>query len=209
MKRTITVSGTGEARRPADLATVTLGIEATAASVAAAVAAAAEAMARLLEALKSAGVDASDLQTARVSTQPQHEYPPNQPPRLTGYIAQNSVRLTIRDIERAGSIIDAGISAAGDAGRLNGIAFGLSRPAELAEEARTAAVGNAYANARTLAVAAGVTLGKVLRIQEVGSESPQPRMLAMRMQAESARDTPIEAGETAVSVSVSVRYAIK
>ena len=209
MKRTITVTGTGEVKGVPDIARVELGAEAVRSTVAEARAAASDAAAKLIESLKASGVESKDIQTSRISIQPQHEYPPNEPPKLTGYQAQNTVRLTLRDLEAAGTVIDAAVAAAGDAGRLNGITFAFSKPDELAAEARRRAVAAALANARTLAAAAGVKVGDVLAIDETGGGSPQPRMYAMRMEAMNAKDTPIEAGESSVTASVVVRYAIK
>jgi uncharacterized protein YggE len=54
-----------------------------------------------------------------------------------------------------------------------------------------------------------VKLGKVLAIEEESAGNTQPRMMAMRMEALSAKDTPLEAGESSVAMSVVVRYAIK
>jgi uncharacterized protein YggE len=209
VKRTITVTGTGEVKGVPDIARVELGAEAVRTSVAEARAAASEGAAKLIESLKANGVDAKDMQTSRVSIQPQHEYPPNEPPKLTGYLAQNTVRVSLRDLDAAGAVIDAAVAAAGDAGRLNGISFAFSNPDALAAEARRRAVAAALVNARTLAGAAGVKVGNVLTVDEAGAGSPQPRMYAMRMEAMNAKDTPIEAGESSVTASVVVRYAIK
>ena len=209
MRRSITVTGLGEVKGVPDIARVELGAEAVRANVAEAREAATAAAVQLLAALRAAGVDPKDVQTSHVSLQPQHEYPPNAPPRLTGYLAQNAVRVTLRDLERAGATIDAAISAAGEAGRLNGIQFAFSAPELLASEARIKAIASALSSAKTFAAAAGVKLGKVLAIAEESRGNPQPRMMAMRMEALSAKDTPLEAGEASVAVSVVVRYAIK
>ncbi len=209
MKRRITVTGVGEVKRVPDIARVELGAEATRPTVVEARDAASEATSQLITALRNAGVDSRDIQTSHVSIQPQHEYPPNEPPRLTGYLAQNSIRVILRDLDKAGATIDAAVTAAGDAGRLNGIQFAFSAPEGLTTEARKRAVQAARSSAKTFADAAGVKLGKVLAMEETGSRGGEPRMLAMRMEAASAKDMPLEAGESTVSVSVTVAFAIK
>lgn len=210
MAKGITVTGTGEVRAAPDIAVVELGAEVLAGTVIEARSGASEAVARLVASLKASGVSAADIRTARISIQPQQEYPPNAAPRLTGYLATNSLSVTLRDLEAIGATIDDAVTAAGDAGRIHGITFAFSNPGALTTEARTRAIADAAANAKTFAKAAGVKVGAVVSISETSPRGGEPRlMMAMAMERGAAKETPIEAGELAVSVSVVVRYAIK
>lgn len=203
----ITVSGTGTVSAAPDIASVEIGAEALAGSASEARTAASEAAARIIAALKKRGLAPADIQTTRITVQPQHDYSSGQQ-RLTGYQASNMVQATIRDIDSAGPTLDAALEAAGDAARLHGFRFAFSDPAKLATEARTKAVAAARANAQTLARAAGVKLGRVEAITEVDESRPQPRMMMAKLEG-AAADMSIEAGESAVTVSVAVRFAIK
>jgi uncharacterized protein YggE len=91
---------------------------------------------------------------------------------------------------------------------LGGIAFLISNPKPLAEQARTAAVAYAAAKARTLASAAGVTLGPVMTIQESTSVRPVP-MFAMARVAAAAVPAPVAEGEETVTVDVTMTYEIR
>ena len=204
----IVVTGTGEVSAAPDIATLTLGVETTAGTVAEAAAAQATAANRLIERLLSAGVARLDIQTAGLSVTPQWEHRPNGPAVISGYSASNTLRVTLRELSRAGEVIDAAVGAAGDAGRVQGIAYGFSNPAPLLEQARLAAAKDARAKARTLAEGAGVRLGKVLSVTEgaPAGDRPQPRFKEMALAAAS---TPVEPGSSSLSVAVTIRFGIR
>ncbi|MFM8543302.1 MAG: SIMPL domain-containing protein, partial [Chakrabartia sp.] len=64
-------------------------------------------MARVQAALRQAGLKDREIRTDAVSLTPQYRYAPNEPPIVTGYQATNSLSLHVRDLARAGSLIDA------------------------------------------------------------------------------------------------------
>lgn len=208
MKRTITATGIGEARGTPDIARVELGAEAVGATVSAAREAANAAANAMIEALKAAAVAPADIQSSHVSIQTQMEYPQGGPPRVTGYTAENLLRVTLRDLGLAGAIIDSTVAAGGDHARLQGIQFSFARPEVLATLARKRAIENAAAHAATFAKAAGVKVGSVLSIAEQPARGGE-RPLAFAAQRLEAKSTPLETGESAITVSVSVRYAIR
>jgi uncharacterized protein YggE len=117
----------------------------------------------------------------------------------------NQVTVLVDDLTRLGTTLDALVRAG--ANQLGGISFSFRDPKPLAEGARREAVEDAAAKARTLAAAAGVTLGPVLSIQEGGGGFPIPR--PMMFEAAQARDVAIAPGESTVTVSVSMTYAIQ
>ena len=115
------------------------------------------AMAKVLAALKTAGIDARDIQTSRLSLQPQ--YAPNRsgPSPITGYRASNRVTVRIRDVGKVAGVIDTLVgSGANDIGN---ISFEVSQESKLLDEAREKAVADARRKAEIYARAAGVTLG--------------------------------------------------
>jgi uncharacterized protein YggE len=93
------------------------------------------------------------------------------------------------------------------ANQLGGIQFTVADPKPLAERARTLAVVDGAAKARTLATAAGVTLGPLMSIQETANVRPIPVFAMAR--AVAAEATPIAEGEERVSVNVTMTYAIQ
>lgn len=204
----ITVSGTGEAFAPPDVATLTLGIEVSAPTVAEARERAADAADRLIAAANKAnGVQDRDIQTTYIAVNPLYDYTPTgSPPRIAGYSVANILTVRVRDLDRVSAVIDDALGAAGDAARLNGIQFGIDNREALLREAREKAIADARARAETYAAAAGVRVGEVRAISEVSS----PSVIVPRAPATGAdaRSTPIEPGEASLSVTVTVTFAL-
>ncbi|MCL4240652.1 MAG: SIMPL domain-containing protein [Dehalococcoidia bacterium] len=204
----ISVSGLGEVRTEPDIAIINIGIEASGATVQEARDKGADAANKLIASLKSNGVEEKDILTTSVNLYPQYFYSQNDPPRITGYIANNQLAVTVRDLEKAGKVIDDGVAAGGDSARLQGIQFGIDDPKPLLKEAREKAVADARARAETYAAASGVKLGAIVAI----SESSPPSIPILRAPAtgyDAAAETPIQPGETTVSASVAIRFAIE
>jgi len=204
----ITVSGEGQVRSTPDLMTMSIGIEVEERTVAEARTAAADAATSLIDSLKSNGIAEKDIQTTSVSIYPRYTYPQNDQPRIIGYTAANQLTVKVRDLDRAGAVIDEAVGAAGEAARLQGISFGVDDPAPLLKEAREKAVSDAKSRAEAYARAAGVNVGAVLSISETtASYIPVSRDAGMAY-ADTEKVTPIEPGEATTSVNVTVRFAI-
>lgn len=204
----ISVSGLGEVRTEPDIAIINIGIEASGATVQEARDKGADAANKLIASLKSNGVEEKDILTTSVNLYPQYFYSQNDPPRITGYIANNQLAVTVRDLEKAGKVIDDGVAAGGDAARLQGIQFGIDDPEPLLKEAREKAVADARSRAETYAAAAGVKLGAIVAISE-SSPSSIPILRVPATGYDAAAETPIQPGETMVSASVAIRFAIE
>jgi uncharacterized protein YggE len=191
----ITVNGTGSVQTIPDLAQFSLGVESSGPTAREALAMNSERMRRVLAALLAAGVAKRDVQTQNVSVS--KAYPDN------GYSAQNSVSVTIRELARAGSILDAAsIAGAND---VYGPTLSRSDQDELQAKALREAVDDARAKARVLAEAAGVRLGTVTAITESAAE-PMPYYAAEL--AKSSSSAPIEPGKQEIQATVRVTFAI-
>jgi uncharacterized protein len=201
----ISVTGEAQISVPPDLATIDAGVATDAKTAREASDANNAAMAKVLQALKAANIDAKDYQTSRLSLQPQ--YAPNRssgPASITGYRASNRVTVKIRDITKVAGVVDVLVGAgANDVGN---ISFSVSQASKLLDEARAQAIADARRKAEIYAKAAGVTLGAPLSISEEGA--PQPAFRG-KMMAGMAAPTPIAQGEETLSLSVSVTWAIK
>src|SRR5215469_16331240 len=202
----ISVSGEASISVPPDLASVDAGVATDAKSAREASEANNVAMGKVMAALKAANIDPKDIQTSRLSLQPQ--YAPNRtgPSPIVGYRASNRVTVRIRDVSKVAGVIDTLVGAgANDIGNIN---FGVSQASKLLDDAREKAVADARRKAEIYARAAGVTLGAPLSISEEGAPQPVFRgKMAAPMAA--AAPTPIAQGEETLSVSVSVTWAIK
>jgi uncharacterized protein len=205
----IWVSGTGEVTATPDVAILTLGVEAQETTVKAAQSEASSAMNAVVDALKSNGVADKDIQTQWYSISPVTRWDDKTNEQITtGYSVTNMVTTKIRDISKAGTIIDAVTDAGGNLTRINGINFTVDDPTAYNTQAREKAMQDAAAKAQQLASLAGVTLGKVIYISESGSYIPQPYALK-DYAVSSSGFTPISPGELTITLSVSVGYSIE
>ena len=155
-----------------------------------------------------AGIPDNRMQTSNFSVQPQ--YPPfrpdnQEPQRIIGYQVSNTVTVVVDDLTKVGPTLDALVRSG--ANQLGGIQFTIADPKPLAERARTLAVVDGAAKARTLATAAGVTLGPLMSIQESSNVRPIPVFAMARAVAQES--TPIAEGEERVGVNVTMTYAIQ
>ena len=207
-QRTITVSGDAEIASKPDQARLSAGVVTQAETAAAALNANSTAMNRVFAALRMAGIPENRMQTSNFSVQPQYapyrqENP--EPQRIIGYQVSNNVTVTVDDLTKVGPTLDALVRSG--ANQLGGIQFMVADPKPLAERARTLAVADGSAKARTLATAAGVTLGLLMSIQETMVGRPIPVFAMAR--AVAAEATPIAEGEERIGVTVQMVYAIQ
>lgn len=204
--RQLTVTGTGEVARAPDMAVIRVGVGAENADAATALANTSEAMKRMQARLADVGVEPRDVQTSELSLNPVYEQKPNSNPRIVGFQATNAVTVRVRDISITGEVLGALV---GDgANRIDGVTFALQEPRAVMDEARRLAVADARRKAELLAEAAGVTLGPVRDIREVGGGG-QPRPMMMSRMASESMDVPMAEGEVGLSASVSVVYEIE
>src|SRR5579871_372550 len=166
----ISIRGEAQISVPPDIAFVDAGVATDAKTAREASEANNNAMAKVFAALKAANVDARDIQTSRLSLQPQ--YAPNRsgPSPVAGYRASNRVTVRIHDVSKVAGVIDTLVGAgANDIGNVN---FEVSQASKLLDDAREKAVADARRKAEIYARAAGVTLGAPLSISEEGAPRP-------------------------------------
>ncbi|MFI5046613.1 MAG: SIMPL domain-containing protein [Acidimicrobiia bacterium] len=199
--RRITVSATGQAKGTPDVADVTIGVSANGKAASDALDTANDRAAKVIAALKFAGVADDDIQTSGLSIMA--TYGDNG--SITGYEVSNTVTARLRDVTKAGDVLDGAAHVAGDEIRLQGITFGIDDDSALLATARTRAVKRARAQAQQLADAAGVSLGDVRTIDEGTVAVPFESRSAS---ADAASSVPIEPGTQTLSIQVTVVYAI-
>ena len=157
----------------------------------------------VVRALKAAAGSGAEVKTSGYSLQPQRVYRENQPPTITGYEARNSVTVTLSDLTKVGSVIDAAAQAG--ANDVAGIAFTLRQDRQARDRALSEATRVAVSKAQVIASALG---GRVVRIVEVQEEGFQQRPPVPIYQAEAymakqgAVATPIEVGALDISSKV-------
>jgi uncharacterized protein YggE len=191
----ITVQGSGTVGTVPDRAQLSFGVETRAATAKAALNGNAAEMRKVIAAVKAGG--ATDVQTQSVSLQPQY----TENGGVQGYVAQNTVAATIRDLAKAGAVIDAAVDAG--ANQVYGPSLSRGDQTELYKQALRAAVADARTRAQALAAAANLSLGRVTQVVEGGS-APSPVFSAAKADESG---TPIEAGTQQIVASVQVTFA--
>ncbi|HQV56601.1 MAG TPA: SIMPL domain-containing protein [Ilumatobacteraceae bacterium] len=204
INRTITVSGQGTISVKPDLATVELGARAEASSAVDALSTTNQKVDAVIKAVKAAGVSDDDITTSQLYVNASYD----RDGKPNGFSASNTVRVRVRGVDKAGPVIDAAASAAGENISLNGISFSMADPESVLADARTAAINNASKRAGEFAAAAGVKVGAVLQISEVSVSVPTPMYEMAADRTAAGASTPVVAGAQDMTVNVTVVYEL-
>lgn len=206
------LSGEGRASAAPDMAVITSGVVTQAETARAALDDNTAAMTKLIDSLKSAGIEARDIATSGFSVQPRYVYQQRndgtqEPPRISGYEVRNSVTVKVRDLAKLGGVLDKAVTEGSN--QIDNLSFDISNKDALLDEARKEALADARAKAELYAEAAGVKLGRLRELSEQVGHFPPPRPMMMRMEAKAASaDVPVERGEQEVSINVTATWEI-
>ena len=238
LRHTITVVGHGEVQARPDIVRANLGVEVLAPTVAEANRLANERASAIMAALASQGVAAKDIQTSNYSISFERQHPempmpmptpeppsspkgappvppgrplPPPPPsaRAGFYRVSNNVEVTIRDIAKAGPVLDAAVAAG--ANQVYGVHFAIDETEPFEAKVREEAVADARKKALVLARLHKKTLGEVLAVSEVVGGGPRPFHGATGMAAEmrDAGNAQLAPGELTLTGQVEVVYAFE
>lgn len=204
--RHVSVEGVGRVSAVPDMAVVRLGVQREARDAGSAMTAASEAMTVVLEQIESAGIAPEDVQTTRIGLDPRWQHSETgAPPRITGYVATNSLSVTIRELGDLGGLLDAVV--ADGANTMNGLSFEISETGSLEDAARVAAVEDARRKAGLLAEAAGAELGDVISIAE-GTQGGGPAPMFEAALSDRAA-APVAAGQLEIVVTVRAVFGLE
>ncbi|MBW6517096.1 MAG: SIMPL domain-containing protein [ANME-2 cluster archaeon] len=209
---TIIVGGTGTVSMSPDKAIVYLGVQTQAKDAQGAQQENAVKMEKIIKALKSAGISEDDMETSGYSIYPMRNYETPEP-TITGYTVSNQLKVTVKDIDDVGDVIDVAVDAG--ANEVQGVSFTLSDKAQqdAREQALENAVKAARADADTLARALDVAIVAPLEITTSGGSiaTPYPMSYAVAEEMGYAGSavrtpTPIQPGDVSVTAYVQVIY---
>jgi uncharacterized protein YggE len=198
----VTVNGEATVSVAPDAVVIRVGVSSQGKTAREASDANAHKMTAVLASIKESGIADRDVQTSRLSLQPQ--YDPNKagPARLQGFQVTNQVTVRIRDVDKLPTVLDKAITAG--ANEMSGIEFIVTEQSKLLDQARDEAIADARRKATLYAQAAGGKLGHVVSIVEEGSTPPpRPPMAALRMAV------PVAPGERELRAVVSVSYELE
>jgi len=198
----ITVTGEATVAVAPEAAVIRIGVSSLDKTARDASDANAKQMTAVIAAIKNDGIAERDIQTSRLSLQPQYDASKAGPARLTGFQATNQITVRIRDIEKLPTVLDRAIAAG--ANEMSGIEFVVPEQSKLLDRAREDAVADARRKAELYARAAGAKLGRVVAITEEGSAPPVRPMQVLR----SGAQVPIAPGEQNLKAVVTISYEL-
>ena len=203
----VVTSGQGEVRVVPDRATIVIGVETRAPTAQAAGADNARRQRAVIDTLTALGIPAARIQSAEYTVYPERVYDnEGRRPRITGYIARNSVRVQLENVALAGPAVDAALAKG--ANTINSLSFESSKADSARREALGSAIRQARADADAMAVAAGRCIYDVIELST--NEVMRPVMMEMAARGAAAdASTPIEPGEQTITVTVQGRWQLQ
>lgn len=212
----LTAGGQGIVSGVPDAVTINTGVVSSASTAQGALAQNNQIMTAVFAALKKLGVPDKAVRTTNLNLSPQYapaqpgviSFPNDRP--IVGYRVTNMVSVTLDDVRNAGTVLDALVAAG--ANQTSGLSYILKNNQALLTEARSKAVENAIERAHTYAAAAGVSLGSIHSISDIGPVSPffggmeqaAPALAPMPLPP-----PPLGVGEQTLRANVTVSWEIK
>jgi uncharacterized protein YggE len=206
--RTLSVSGEGRVSVAPDAASFTVGVEATAKTVAAASAEVNGKMKAVLDAVARAGVAAKDVRTVRYDVTVDRPWKDGKQQPIAGYRVSTAADVKVRELGKLGTILDS-VAAAGS-NQLHSLRMEKLDPKPQQLEALAQAYAAAREKAKAIAIAAGVELGEFVAVSEQGvSHRPVPMMMQARSMAADAAPVPVAEGELEYGARVEVVFGVR
>ncbi|MBN8582161.1 MAG: SIMPL domain-containing protein, partial [Anaerolineae bacterium] len=149
-----------------------------------------------------------DIRTTNFSIWSNPQYDPAGQITGTNYSVDNTVNVTVRELEKLGDLLDAAIQAG--ANSIYSIQFDVEDKTEATKQARTQAVEDAKVEAQELADASGLALVQIENINYYeSSATPFFEGKGGGGGGASEAAVPIQPGQLAISVTVNLTYSIK
>jgi len=207
-----TISVRGQASQMADIAVLSAGVTTEAADSKEALRENAARMERVLAAVRAAGVAKEDVHTSTIGLNPRYQYNNRETPRITGYVASNTLSIKVRDITKLGQILDSLVAQG--ANQIHGPSFQIDHPEASYDQARRNALKMAQARAALYAQALGLHVHRVVSLAEdsrSGNFGPREMVMAAQQSRAASADastTPVVSGEITVSVNLEVVFEL-
>ncbi len=207
--RTITVTGSKSIYITPDVAYISVGVHTEGASVAQAVNKNNNQVNQVIAAIKEMGIAEKDISTSNFSVYTRENYDMDGNRTADTYMVDNTVTLTVRNIDQLGDLLDVSVEAG--ANTIYGISFDLLDKGPALSEGRTAAVQDAATQAQELAAAGNLTLGEIQTINYYSS--PYPMAVGGYGYGgagfAAADKVSVSPGQMVIQVDVTVVYAIQ
>lgn len=204
--RTISVSGSGSVKLPADTAKLTFSVVTKEATALASVQNNAKKMNKVYDALKKIGISEDNISTSNYSLYQETFWKDGKD--IPGqYVTSNNIIVVLDDVEKSGLVIDTAIEAG--VNQMNGISFFVKDSKEALDQARKLAFQQAKEKAELYATEAGCKVGKVMSIMENSGSYPVVREMADAKMMTASNSTMISAGQDSITATVSVVFELR
>lgn len=202
----VVVIGNGKINVKPDIAILRLGVETLDMDCAKSQKDNANTMAKVIQAVKNAGIKEEQIQTTSYNIMKKYNYSGSSE-KFEGYMVSNGVSIVVKDIEKAGEIFDIAIKAG--ANTAEGIEFNISDRNVKYKECLKLAMQDAKDKASVIMAAIGKTPGTPFVVREFSAYGNSTLYRGNGMNYEMAKgsaDTGIEAGQLSVECNLEVIY---
>ncbi len=155
---------------------------------------------------KDQKIDGADIKTSNYSLSPKYDYVKGKSV-LAGYILNQTVTVTVRDLGKIGAILDGSVEKG--ANEINSVSLFVDKPEELKNKAREEAVKSAREKAIAASETAGFRLGRLVGFNEGFSGEPRIFAETLGKGGGTAPAPQIEPGSQEITVNVTMTYLIK
>lgn len=205
----LSVQATGESSAVPDTGAMNFGMVSTGTTAREATDANAAAMTAVVAAIRKSGVEARSIRTQQIDVQPRFASNSSgefrEQLQIIGYVARNSVVVTLTKLGIASDVIAAAFGAGANSANGPNLRLQDNRPA-LAEARRDALV-KARTEADLYAEGLGLKIGRVLRVSERSYSDASPRIqYAAPPQYQTL--PPFSSGEVVQKVDLSIEYTL-
>jgi uncharacterized protein YggE len=197
----VITSGDAIVSRKPDLALISVAVDSKQSTASAAQQDLASKASNLIARAKALGIADKDVNTSGYSVGP--SYAPNTG-TIDGYRAFEQLLLKWHNVDTVGKTLDALVQEGG-ATQIS-VGFTLADPKAAQAEARSLAIADARSRAQAMAGAAGVKLGKVLRVSDLSVSGYSSANFDIKGAAPASTQVPV--GQLDVQVAVEVDFAI-
>ncbi|MDA1184747.1 MAG: SIMPL domain-containing protein [Acidobacteria bacterium] len=171
------------------------------------------AMTSMRAALAATGLAADAVQTAGFALHPEYDYT-NDRQRITGFVVSNRLQVRIDDVMKVADVLDAvaGLPLPSSSTvTIADLRFDLKDRAGVERQALRQAVQDSTERATAMALGAGQTLGRVLRIDEGRAPDAMRfgEQVMMARAADTAIATPISPSDMEIRAQVTLTVEIK
>lgn len=205
----ITVTGEAIIAVDPDVAQIDIGVTTQARSAPEASSENAERIARVLAEVRKLLGKGDEARTSGYSINPQYRSTPGGKPEITGYTANNTVRIKTAHLNDVGKLIDAAMQAG--ANNINRLMFTVKDEDAPRLEALRQATAKARSKADAMAAALGLRVVRIAAVSE-GERALQPvyrqAMMARAEGLAAAAPTPVEPGTVDVRASVTLSVEV-